>query len=275
VFSGFSGLRAPPKMREHFCRYRLSPYISLTCRTSRCLYLIRKTLYRIMKTTRIPFPIRITAWLPVMLAATQLHASVLWNESVNGPLSASGSSPTALSLSDGTNAILGTVGGSAQQDWVALTVPTGYQLSSLVLASYSSTDVQGFFGVQIGSSFTGSVNSASSYLGYTHFGTGAANGSLGPTNLVGADLLPIMGNNLVDSPGSHGFTPPLSAGTYTFLIQQLGANTAYEFDFGVSVVPEPSPAALGCLASAICITLAAIRRRRGPAANGRANPAAS
>jgi len=134
-----------------------------------------KTLNR-MKTTRIPCLIRITIPLPVMLmlAATRLHASILWDESVNGSLSASGSSPTVLSLSDGQNAILGTVGGSAQQDWVALTVPTGFQLSSLVLASYSSTDVQGFFGVQVGPDFTGSVNSASSWLGYTHFGTGAA-----------------------------------------------------------------------------------------------------
>jgi hypothetical protein len=210
-----------------------------------------------------------------MLAATQLHASVLWDESVNGSLSASGSSPTALTLSGGINAILGTVGGTAQQDWVALTVPTGDLLSSVVLESYSSTDAQGFFGVQAGSSFIGSVNSASSYLGYTHFGTGAANGSQPPVNLVGANLLPIMGNNAVDSLGSQGFTPPLNAGTYTFLIQQLGANTTYEFDFGVTAVPEPSSAALACLASAICLTLAAIRRRRGRAVNGRANLAAS
>ncbi|HEY1788406.1 MAG TPA: hypothetical protein VGJ73_09640 [Verrucomicrobiae bacterium] len=228
-----------------------------------------------MKTTRILGPAYITVFLPVMLVLTanRLYASVLWNESVNGSLSASGSSPTALSLSDGVNAILGTVGGSAQQDWVALTVPTGFQLSSLVLASYTSTDAQGFMGVQVGPSFTGSVNSASSWLGYTHFGTGAANGSLPPTDLVGVDLLPIMGNNIVDSPGSQGFTPPLNAGTYTFLIQQLGANTAYEFDFGVTTVPEPSPAALVCLASGICITLAAVRRRR-PAVKGRENIAA-
>jgi hypothetical protein len=233
-----------------------------------------ENLSKTMKTTRIPSLICITALLPLMLAATQLHASVLWNEAINGSLSASGSTPTALTLSGGINSIIGTVGGTATQDWVALTVPTGDQLSSLVLAAYSSTDAQGFLGVQTGSSFVGSTVSAGSYLGYTHFGTGAANGSLGPTNLVGADLLPIMGNNLVDSPGSQGFTPPLSAGTYTFLIQQLGANTSYQFDFGVTIVPEPSSTTLVCLASAICLALAVIRRRRGLAVSGWENPAA-
>ena len=34
--------------------------------------------------------------------------------------------------------------------------------------------------------------------------------------------------------GATGFTPPLGVGTYTFLIQQLGASTAYQFDFNVT-----------------------------------------
>jgi hypothetical protein len=200
-------------------------------------------------------PVRLAALLALVLAANQLEATVLWDESIDGNLSSSGSSPTALTLGDGVNAVLGTVGGTNQQDWLALTVPVGYQLSSLILASYSSTDVQGFTGVQIGTNFVGSVDSASSYLGYTHFGTGAANGSLAPTNLVGADLLPIMGNNVVDSPGSHGFTPPLGSGTYTFLIQQLGASTAYEFDYDVTVVPEPAPAVLAAFAGGVLFLL--------------------
>ncbi|HLX70562.1 MAG TPA: CRISPR-associated protein Cas5 [Verrucomicrobiae bacterium] len=213
-----------------------------------------------MKIYRLLFPSRIAAFLPVVLAATQLHASIIWDESVNGDLSNDGSSPTALLLSGGVNAVLGTAGGTDKQDWVSVTVPTGFELSTLVLAAYSSTDVQGFIGVGMGPNFTNSVNSPSSYLGYSHFGTGAANGALAPTNLVGADILSIMGNNVVDSPGSQGFTPPLSQGTYTFLIQQLGASTTYEFDFGVTAVPEPSPSALAGLAAAICWTFTVFRR---------------
>ncbi len=131
-----------------------------------------------------------------------------------------------------------TVGGSDSQDWLTLHVPSGMALGSLVLATYVSTDAQGFIGVQAGTAFVGSAFTASSYLGYAHFGTGAANGSLPPTNLVGDDLLPIMGNTSLAS-GSQGFTPPLSSGDYTFLIQQLGSSTAYQFDFVTSNTASP------------------------------------
>jgi len=90
-----------------------------------------------------------------------------------------------------------------------------------VLQSYTSTDAQGFTGVQSGTNFVGSVNSAASYLGYAHFGTGAQNGSLPATNLVGVDILPIMGDTNLAA-GAQGFIPPLLNGTYTFLIQQTG-----------------------------------------------------
>lgn len=113
---------------------------------------------------------------------------------------------------------------SDNQDWITLTVPVGLQLSSLTLAAYSSADPQGFTGVQIGTAFVGSPLAASSYLGYAHYGTAADNGSLPTANLVGVDILPIMGNTTA-APGSQGFTPPLNSGSYIFLIQQLGSTT--------------------------------------------------
>jgi uncharacterized repeat protein (TIGR01451 family) len=165
--------------------------------------------------------------------------SVLWDESVNGNLSNSQSTPTPLTAALGTNSVIGTVGGAdGTQDWLTLHVPAGMRVDSLVLAAYSSTDAQGFTGVQSGTSFVGSPFTAGSYLGYAHFGTGATNGTLPPTNLVGADLLPIMGSSST-APGAQGFTPPLAAGDYTFLIQQLGAITTYQFDYDTSAVPAP------------------------------------
>src|SRR5262249_44575384 len=117
--------------------------------------------------------------------------------------------------------------------------PTGMVLNSLVLATYVSTDGQGFIGVQKGTSFVGNPETdPSAYLGYAHFGTAATNGSQGPTDLRGSDLLPIMGNTSL-APGSHGFTPPLSSGDYTFLIQQLGVTTTYQFDFDTGNAPSP------------------------------------
>ncbi len=167
------------------------------------------------------------------------RADVVWTEGTNGDLSNAQGSPTSLTFGTGTNSVIGSVGSPDNQDWITFTIPTGFQLSQDVLKSYSSTDAQGFTGVQKGTSFVGSTLTAGNYLGYAHYGTGAQNGSLPATNLVGTDLLPIMGNTTLAA-GSQGFTPPLGAGSYTFLIQQTGsANTAYQFDFVETAVPEP------------------------------------
>ncbi|HEX3358562.1 MAG TPA: hypothetical protein VHS31_16425 [Tepidisphaeraceae bacterium] len=172
-------------------------------------------------------------------------ATVVWTEGTNGDLSSNQASPTALTFTTGTNSIIGSVGTPDNQDWITFTIPAGFQLSSDVLAAYSSTDAQGFTGVQRGTSFSGSTFDATKYLGYAHFGTGAANGSLPPTDLRGTDLLPIMGNTTLAA-GSQGFTPPLGSGDYTFLIQQTGAaNTAYQFDFNVTATPEPGMGLVG------------------------------
>jgi uncharacterized repeat protein (TIGR01451 family) len=169
-----------------------------------------------------------------------LLSGVIYNENVSGDLSNNQSAPTALTLGLGTNSIIGNVGTGDNQDWITLHVPSGLNLSSLVLASYVSSDTQGFIGVQRGTSFVGNPETAPPYLGYSHFGTGAQNGSLPPTNLVGANLLPIMGDSSVEF-GSQGFTPPLSSGDYTFLIQQQGSTTAYQFDFDTTSATAPSP----------------------------------
>jgi hypothetical protein len=185
----------------------------------------------------------------VLALGANAGAAVIWNQGVNGPLSENPLAPTAFTLGAGTNSIIATVGGGGtgesgiDQNWVNINIPAGLQLSHLVLAAYSSTDLQGFTGVAAGPTFAGgegAVNTPGAYLGYTHFGTGASNNGQPPVNLVGVDVLPIMGNNVVDSPGSQGFTPPLPSGSYTFLIQQLGATTNYQYDFDVNAVPEPT-----------------------------------
>ena len=90
-------------------------------------------------------------------------------------------------------------------------------------------------------------NTTSSYLGYAHYGTGATNPAGAPaTNLVGDDLLALEANSTVAA-GASGFSDPLQAGTYTFLIQQLGATTNYQFDFDVTSVPEPAALGLAAL----------------------------
>lgn len=192
---------------------------------------------------------KITAAALLLLAiAASARAGVLHNEGSNGDLSNNQAAPNAFGLIAGSNSIVGTVGNGDSQDWVAVTVPAGHVLASYINSAYTSGDAQGFTGVQAGSSFAGDAGTAGPYLGYAHFGFGAQNGVLPATNLIGQDLLPIMGNTSIAF-GSQGFGPPLGAGTYTFLIQQLGASTSYQFDFNVTAVPEPtSIALLGCAA---------------------------
>ncbi len=186
----------------------------------------------------------VLVWALTPLAA---HAGVIWNESTSGNLSADQTNPTALNLSLGTNSIVGSVGAMAatpnKQDWVSITIPQGDVLSTLVLASFVSTDTEGFMGFQDGSSFVGNSQTATPYTGYTHWGTAATNGTLLPVDLVGQDLLSLMADPTIAA-GATGFTDPLSAGTYTFLIQQSGVTTNYQLDFNVTAAPEPASLAM-------------------------------
>src|SRR5207302_3789970 len=128
-----------------------------------------------------------------------------------------------------------------------------------------STDAQGITGFQFGSSFPGGVGSeflAGSYAGYAHFGTGATNPST-PLSTVGVDLLPLMADPSF-APGTTGFTPPLAAGTYTFLIQQGDpSTTGYRFNMTVRPVQVPEPGSSLCLLGMGGLAILALRRRLG------------
>jgi hypothetical protein len=191
----------------------------------------------------------------ILLSTALSPASILWDESLGGDLSSTQASPSSATLVSGTNSIIGSLSSADHQDWITLNVPSGFQLNSIFLNAYSSTDAQGFTGMQAGSVFSGSTFTAGNYLGYAHFGTGATNN--GPaTNLVGADILPIMKDPSAAS-GAQGFSN-LGSGSYAFLIQQTGsAATTYQFDYNVAAVPEPTLNAL----SALC-GLLLLRRRR-------------
>ena len=191
----------------------------------------------------------------VLIVSASSRAATIWDEGVSGDLSDNQAAPNALAVAFGKNSIIGSVGGGNIQDWVSLQVPAGLKLKQIILAAYASIDAQGFTGFQNGASFVGNPFVAGSYVGYAHYGTGATNPAI-PTNLVGQDILPIMADP-VAAAGSTGFVPPLGPGTYTFLIQQLGALTNYQFDYVVA--PEPSTmllVGLGALAF-----LPVVRRR--------------
>jgi hypothetical protein len=201
------------------------------------------------------------------LLATALAKATIYNEAVSGDLSNNKAAPTALPLTPGLNSVIGTVNGFDNgdgQDWVSFTIPTGFVMTSYVNAKYDSTDPQGFTGFQFGSSFSGDEFMAGSYAGYAHFGTAATNpDGTPPASTVGVNLLPLMADPSF-APGTTGFTPPLGAGTYTFLIQQGNPfTTGYRFNMNVRAVQVPEPGSSLCLLGMGGLAILALRRRLG------------
>jgi len=81
-------------------------------------------------------------------------ALVIWDESVNGALSSSGNTPTALGLSLGSNTLISSIGGSAQIEYFSFTLAAGQSLTSFKLDGYVSTDVVAWLGIKSGSDWT-------------------------------------------------------------------------------------------------------------------------
>src|SRR6059058_1033412 len=201
-----------------------------------------------------------------LLAATPAKA-IIFDEAVSGDLSNNKAAPTALTLTPGLNSVIGTVAGfppegTDPQDWVSFTIPTGFVMISYVNSKYDSTDPQGFTGFQSGSAFSGDEFVAISYAGYAHFGFAATNpDGTPPVSTVGVNLLPLMADPSF-APGTTGFTPPLAAGTYTFLIQQGNpVTTGYQFDMTLRSVPETGSSL--CLLGMGGLAILALRRRLG------------
>jgi hypothetical protein len=197
--------------------------VSLFIRSHRDDRPIRTVLWLLCSTVIMPIAIRPTA------------AAVIWNESVDGPLSTNAASPTPLSVGVGSNSIIATIGGT-NRDYFSFTLAPGQSLESFLLASYASSDPVSWIGLQAGASWTAGDN-VGLMIAQQHFGT--------------ADV----GTNLL------GITPaaPLAAGTYTVRAQQLGAITSYQLD--LAVVPEPTSTRLALASAVVGAAVAASRRR--------------
>lgn len=182
-----------------------------------------------------------------------------YDESISGDLSNSGLSPTLVSVAEGQNQVFGTTGrgtGGVDRDYFTFTVPTGLQITSIVVLPGTTTgDSLAFIGVQSGNQVTLPPNAteASGLLGWKHYN--AANGN-------------ILSDLSIPAQGSTGFVPPLGAGTFAFWVQEFSAGTfSYGFDFSlepapVVSVPDSGPGLLGCTAIVALIALGQLRMRR-------------
>jgi uncharacterized protein (TIGR03382 family) len=182
-----------------------------------------------------------------------VSAAVLHDEVINGDLSDLANAPTALTLALGSNVIKGTAGRISRNpdvfdiDFALITIPTGLQLSSIILNDYSSN--AGFIAFQTGPTWTENVlrelTTTVNLNGWALMGRNIP--VIGPPPLfeesttefysnIGGDLLAEM----AISAGSIGFDIPLQAGTYTFLFQQAGSPNSYDLDFQTTAVPLPA-----------------------------------
>ena len=137
--------------------------------------------------------------------------------------------PTVISLNGSAAAFKTSIsnnvtGTSDVADYVTFEVPANQILSSIKLASYTSTDSKAFIGLQSGKEITASASNATPLKGYSHFGTA----SEAATAKVGEDLISKFGG-------------PLTAGNYSLWIQQIGASTDYSFDLQLSDAPASLP----------------------------------
>ncbi len=178
----------------------------------------------------------------LFLCAAYGGSAVIWDESIHGDLSGNHLVPDTLSVSIGSNIIIGSTG-DYDRDYFHFSLAPGESLTAIVLLDYVSEDHYSFLAVQEGTFITEDPvdPNVENLLGWTLFGP----------HLIGSDLLPLMGEGM----GAIGFVPPLTGSDYAFWLQQTGDHTDYVLDF--QVVPEPSTmAAVGLLLGL------AIRKRR-------------
>ena len=183
----------------------------------------------------------------VAFAAPLAHADVLWDEAINGDLSSDNLSPNSFALLPGSNTVFGTTVAEPEldPDFFTLTVPAGFEISSVVFVRYQSGDDQAFFAIELGGQVT-DTGSPVSLLTAALIGGVEGSGE-------GDELLDDLQNGNVWG----GFEGNLGAGDYTFWYQETAAATSYGFDFVVTPVPAPASASLLAVGG-----LALVRRRR-------------
>jgi len=171
-------------------------------------------------------------WLASILVALPVAATAFtFTEPGDGELSGDRLVPTSFVAALGANTLIGTTI-AGDLEYVHISLPSGYELASLILNSVTSADDVAFIALQQGTTFSVAPAGATPgvLLGYGHFGTGPLAGGATPGN----DML----DDLCTAADAIGCLPPLGASDYTFWIQQTGAQS-YGYSLNFVVIPEP------------------------------------
>ncbi|MBX3426032.1 MAG: hypothetical protein KF688_10165 [Pirellulales bacterium] len=188
--------------------------------------------------------LRHIAWtLLVTFAATAQVRAATYDEAIDGDLSGNPAAPTPFVLEPGSNRLFGAAG-QTDYDLLAVTIPAGHVLDSLVLDAFVlDFTFSSFIAVANGPTWPtglgGSVSPAQ-LIGWELF----------DDSQIGLDLLPGIASNI------GAFTPPLASGVYSILLQDTSSPFTYAFTFNVTAVPEPAAAGLAL------VGLFALGRRR-------------
>lgn len=146
-----------------------------------------------------------------------------YDESVSGDISDDRLNPTVIALGPGNNRIVASQQGDAHGrdvDYFTVTVPAGMRVRQLHVVNYTAAigDLA-FLGVQSGTIFTTPFNNtkAGDLLGGKVYGDFD----------ISFDILPAIGS----LGGAIGFTPPLTAGDYTWWLNQTSDPSTVDLNF--------------------------------------------
>ncbi len=144
-----------------------------------------------------------------------------YNENLNGDLANTNDSPTVLAFVGGQNTVTATQS-SSDVDYFTFTVPSGFQLTQIVVDDYQSSDAAGFIGIVNGSTFPtdAASTSAGDLLGGLVYGIANR----------GNDILAAIG----DLNGAQGFTGALPSGSYSVWLNQTGVASEASLNFMIS-----------------------------------------
>ena len=200
--------------------------------------------------------LRTTCWpLAAAAAIVGLNApanATNYDEAVSGDLSSDNTQPTNIgNLTAGNNLISGATIPSGpvvdpntgarefqDNDYLEFTVPTGVELSALIVQSGTSIveNDRLFMGIASGEGVyvPADFSSASGMLGWT----------LVSNEMIGTDVLDDLGAsapaNFPAIPGATTFSGPLGAGTYTLWLLDGDSPVTYKLNLLASPTPEPS-----------------------------------
>ncbi len=172
-----------------------------------------------MKTIQIIIAILIISLLAA--CSSSLITPSSYDEASSGDLSNDFTQPSPLNFSTGTFKVAGTTG-PGDRDYFSFVIPEGAVLSRLNLTKYESLDSLAFIGFEAGNALTfnpdtDDIAEASKLLAYTLFG--------------GAQLNQNLLNSMTVREGES--ISPLTAGEYSFWVQQTGIETNYELSFTI------------------------------------------